>query len=119
MCHILPHLYNTLKTADEISAQLRKGLLEYTIILSLGRSTMTVTELMEHLDSAGISLSPGTLYPLISRMASNSILAEQWEPSSTGPDRKFLALTEDGLKLAKVYKNSWDELVTTVAALRA
>ena len=108
-----------MKNTDEISAQLRKGLLEYAVILSLGRTTMTVAELMEHLDGSGLSLSPGTLYPLLARMSSSGVLAENWEPSLNGPERKFLALTSEGMKLAKIYKNSWDELVTTISALRA
>lgn len=108
-----------MKNHVEVSAQLRKGILEYSVILSLGRSTMTVSELMEHLSDAGLELSPGTLYPLLKRMSDNGILAENWEPSPSGPPRKFLALTEIGLALAKIYKNEWDELVTTIAALRA
>lgn len=80
---------------------------------------MSVEELREHLDAADLTLSPGTLYPLLARMTSKGVLAENWEPSTTGPARKFLALTESGLALAKVYKNEWDELVTAIAALRA
>jgi PadR family transcriptional regulator PadR len=104
---------------EEIQAQLRKGVLEYAVILLLGRATLSAQEILEELDLAGLSLSPGTLYPLLARMNSKGVLTENWQPSPAGPPRKFLALTAEGFKLAKVYKNSWDELATTLGALRA
>ena len=38
----------------------------------------------------------GTLYPLLARHEASGYVTTQWHPGSSGPDRKYFALTRSG-----------------------
>jgi PadR family transcriptional regulator len=81
--------------------QIRKGYLELcllTLIKKHGR--LYGFELLEKLQDAGLHLKEGTLYPMLSRMSNESILATVWETENLkGHPRKFYSLTAKGKML--------------------
>ena len=60
----------------------------------------------------------GTLYPLLTRLKNDKLLAYRWEESTQGPPRKYYELTDDGRQFLGELEGSWKELVDAVEKVR-
>ncbi len=97
-------------------SQLRKGAVELIILGLLDKTPSYGGQILERLQSeAGIDVSSGTLYPLLSRLRKSGLVATSWEESPVGPPRKIYALTTSGRQRAKQMKREWDVLALAVA----
>lgn len=103
---------------DNIKAQMRKGILEYCILLILARNDAYATVIINELKTAKMIVVEGTLYPLLMRQKNQGLLNYRWEESPQGPPRKYYMITDKGRQLLKELDASWDELVTTINAIR-
>ena len=56
----------------------------------------------------------GTLYPLLTRLKNNGLLAYNWVESTSGPPRKYYVLTEDGKKMLAQLDTTWQELAYAI-----
>jgi PadR family transcriptional regulator PadR len=56
----------------------------------------------------------GTIYPLLTRLKNAGLLNYRWEESTSGPPRKYYALTETGKVFLSELNTTWDELRTAV-----
>jgi PadR family transcriptional regulator PadR len=79
--------------------QMRKGMLVYCVLLLLKDGKIYTSEIIRSLREAELIVVEGTLYPLLSRLAKDKLLAYEWQESEQGPPRKYYWLTEDGKKL--------------------
>jgi PadR family transcriptional regulator PadR len=104
---------------DNVKSQMRKGILEYCILLILNREPSYAPDIINTLKQAHIIVVEGTLYPLLTRLKNSELLAYQWEESTQGPPRKYYSLTETGKSFLCELENSWDELSATINALKA
>lgn len=43
-----------------------------------------------------LAISPGTVYPLLARLAKGALVHTTWQESPVGPPRKYYALTDAG-----------------------
>ena len=102
----------------EAKAQLRKGLLEYCILLAIGNGKAYASDIIEALKVADLIIVEGTLYPLLTRMKNNTLLEYSWEESPIGPPRKYYALTPSGKALRSRLDKTWDDLISSVSLLR-
>ena len=85
---------------DNWTVQVRKGLLELCILHALASQERYGYELVKTLvDIPGLGVTEGTLYPLLSRLRVQGLIAARLEESSSGPARKYYALTKDGRKI--------------------
>lgn len=76
-------------------AQLRKGAAEFAVLSLLSRKEMYGIELLDALSGAeGLGISDGTIYPLLKRLQTDGRIQARWEPSVTGPPRKYYSLTQ-------------------------
>lgn len=95
--------------AQSAMTQMRKGVLVYCVLLLTSKGRVYSSDIIRHLREAELIVVEGTLYPLLSRLAKESILGYEWQESEQGPPRKYYWLTEQGevaLKdLTSVYKN--------------
>ncbi len=103
---------------QEAKAQLRKGLLEYCILLAVGNGKAYASDIIETLKESDLIIVEGTLYPLLTRLKNNSILEYVWKESPNGPPRKYYSLTADGKALRARLDKTWDDLVASVSLLR-
>lgn len=103
---------------DNIQAQMRKGVLEYCILLVLSQRDAYASDLIEILKESRIIVVEGTLYPLLTRQKNAGLLSYRWEESPQGPPRKYYSLTEKGREFLKDLDQSWRDLVLTVNTLR-
>ena len=102
---------------DNVKAQMRKGILEYCILLILAKNDSYATSIINELKTAKMIVVEGTLYPLLTRQKNQGLLNYRWEESPQGPPRKYYMLTEKGRMLLKELDASWNELVETIRSL--
>ena len=104
---------------ENTKAQMRKGVLEYCILLVLDGKPLYANNIIDELKTSKLIVVEGTLYPLLTRLKNAGLLAYQWEESTQGPPRKYYELTETGKKFVKELGNSWDELVEAVGTIKS
>ena len=101
---------------DNVKSQMRKGMLEYCILLLLHREASYASDIMQKLKEAKLIVVEGTLYPLLTRLKNDNLLSYEWVESTQGPPRKYYRLTTQGFLLD--LEAAWDELSDTVNHLR-
>jgi PadR family transcriptional regulator PadR len=103
---------------DNSKAQMRKGILEYCILLILSKKPLYASDIIGELKSAQMIVVEGTLYPLLTRLKNDGYLSYRWEESLQGPPRKYYELTEEGQKFLNELEISWAELVDAIQKLK-
>lgn len=100
--------------------QLRKGVLEYCVLLVLRRGESYGYEIVQALQRLeDLSVSESTVYPILSRLRAERYLKSRDVPSPAGPPRRYFALTARG-KVRLVEMNTyWGLLVASLARLAA
>lgn len=101
-----------------IKSQMRKGMLEYCILLILQNQRRYTSDIIDIMRRSGLVVVEGTLYTLLNRLRKEGKLTYEWEESPKGPPRKYYKLTEGGSEILKDMSEAWDEIQSTVSALR-
>lgn len=104
---------------ENTKAQMRKGVLEYCILLVLDGKPLYASDIIDELKNSRMIVVEGTLYPLLTRLKNDGLLAYRWEESTQGPPRKYYELTDDGKQFLEGLAESWSELVDAVETIRA
>ncbi len=102
---------------ENTKAQMRKGMLEYCIMLLLRHRPCYANDIISQLKGADMIVVEGTLYPLLNRLLKDGILKYEWQESTQGPPRKYYSLTMDGEEALSQLNKSWNELTNTVNML--
>jgi len=97
---------------------MRKGILEYCILLILKQKPAYANDIIRILKGAQLIVVEGTLYPLLTRLKNAQLLTYQWEESTQGPPRKYYSLTKDGEAFLNDLGNAWDEMNNTITHLK-
>ena len=82
--------------AEQLATQLRKGFLAYCVLLICGESAKYTSDIILQLRGAELVVVEGTIYPLLSRLQKEGLLAHEWQESEQGPPRKYYKLTDFG-----------------------
>ncbi|MEZ2334233.1 PadR family transcriptional regulator [Mucilaginibacter sp. RCC_168] len=84
--------------------QMKKGTLDFIILLLLKKKDQYGYELLEHIKSAsGYDISEGTIYPLLNRLKDDHLIESKWVEMETGMPRKYYSITSSGqLSLEKM-----------------
>jgi PadR family transcriptional regulator PadR len=99
---------------ENTKAQMRKGVLEYCILLVLENKPLYVSDIIEDLEKSKMIVVEGTLYPMLSRLKNEGYLGYRWEESLQGPPRKYYEITENGKNFLNELANVWKDLVNAV-----
>ncbi|MDE5555962.1 MAG: PadR family transcriptional regulator [Muribaculaceae bacterium] len=99
---------------DNLKSQMRKGMLEFCVLLLLSRGDAYVSEIIAKMKAAHLIVVEGTLYPLMTRLKNDGLLSYRWEESPSGPPRKYYAITPLGTQFLTELHNSWNEISQTV-----
>src|ERR1700679_184544 len=102
---------NTYKQSE---TQMRKGMLVYCVLLLLKDGKVYSSEIIKSLSKAELIVVEGTLYPLLSRLAKEKLLAYEWQESEQGPPRKYYWLTSDGETLLADLKTAYQKLHSSI-----
>jgi len=89
---------------------MRKGILEYCVLLIISRGEIYASDIIAELKSAKLLVVEGTLYPLLTRLKNNGLLSYNWVESTSGPPRKYYMLTPEGTSMLSQLDGTWQEL---------
>jgi len=103
---------------DNAKAQMRKGILEYCILLILSDHDAYASDIITRLRESQMIVVEGTLYPLLTRQKNAGLLNYRWEETTQGPPRKYYSLTDAGRESLAELDSSWNELVASISTLR-
>jgi len=103
---------------DNVKSQMRKGILEYCILLILKREPAYANDIIRMLQDARLIVVEGTLYPLLTRLKNMNLLNYQWVESTQGPPRKYYALTPSGENFLNELGMAWNEIEETIKILK-
>ena len=103
---------------DNVKSQMRKGILEYCILLILNRQRAYANDIIQLLQAAHLIVVEGTLYPLLTRLKNMDLLTYQWIESNQGPPRKYYELTSNGEQFLGELEQAWFEVSETINHLK-
>jgi PadR family transcriptional regulator PadR len=99
--------------------QMRKGLLEFCVLHIISRGEVYTSDLIDELTLAQMIVVEGTLYPLLNRLKSASLVEYRWVESESGPPRKYYSITEEGKDFLSTLSETWTSLVNSTLAITA
>ncbi|KAA6302920.1 MAG: hypothetical protein EZS26_000815 [Candidatus Ordinivivax streblomastigis] len=103
---------------DNVKSQMRKGILEYCILLILNNEKAYASDIIRILQEAKLIVVEGTLYPLLTRLKNMEVLSYEWIESVQGPPRKYYQLTAQGQAVLTELGAAWDEINETINHLK-
>lgn len=98
--------------------QMRRGVLEYSILLILAGGDGYASSIIGKLKEVNIIVAEGTIYPLLIRLKKLDLLTYRWEESTQGPPRKYYMITDHGRKQLAGLDAAWDELAKGIDTIR-
>jgi len=93
---------------------MRKGILEYCVLLIISKGQIYASDIIAELKSAKLLVVEGTLYPLLTRLKNNGLLSYIWVESTSGPPRKYYVLTDEGKTILGQLDHTWLELSNAI-----
>ncbi len=102
---------------DNLKSQMRKGMLEFCILLLLNERDAYAGEIISRLKDARLIVVEGTLYPLLTRLKNDGVLTYKWVESPSGPPRKYYTLTDVGRDNLGLLREAWTEIAQSVEML--
>jgi len=103
--------------SENTKAQMRKGILEFCILLIISRGKIYSSDILKELKSADLIVVEGTIYPLLSRLKNSGLLSYDWEESRNGPPRKYYSLTPAGRSFLRQLLATWKSLDQSISLL--
>ncbi|MFD2034696.1 PadR family transcriptional regulator [Belliella marina] len=97
--------------ASNTQIQMRKGLLEFCILHIISRGEVYASDMIDELTEAKMIVVEGTLYPLLNRLKTASLVSYKWVESESGPPRKYYSITEEGKGFLETLDQTWESLV--------
>ena len=104
--------------ADNIKSQMRKGYLEYCILLILKKKPAYASDIIAELKAVKMIVVEGTMYPLLTRLKNSELLDYRWEESTQGPPRKYYEMTVKGQDFLQELENSWKEINEVILKIK-
>jgi PadR family transcriptional regulator PadR len=89
-----------------MDTQFKKGVLELGVLSLLTKNDNYGYELVEKI-SKTISISEGTIYPLLRRLQKEGYLKTYFRESKEGPSRKYYQLTRKGKDRERELREEW------------
>jgi len=96
-----------------MNIQFKKGVLELCVLALLAQRDCYGYEIVNDI-SKKISISEGTIYPLLRRLKNEGYVTTYLQESLEGPPRKYYKLTESGRKIYENLADEWREFATNV-----
>lgn len=106
----IQNIYLCCMIAENTQTQMRKGILEYCVLLIISKGEIYASDIIAELKKAKLLVVEGTLYPLLTRLKNNGLLSYNWVESTSGPPRKYYLLTAEGKEILNKLDITWMEL---------
>lgn len=98
-------------------AQMRKGILEFCILLVVSQSEIYTNDILQELRKADLIVVEGTVYPILNRLKDANLLTYSWSESKSGPPRKYYSITPLGRTFLGQLVDTWQSLDASMNAL--
>lgn len=99
-------------------SELRRGTVSFCVLALLDERERYAVELVSDLaGSEALAASQGTIYPLLSRLREDGLVATTWRESRSGPPRRYYRLTDDGRRSLEAFRLEWDHFRDAVDRL--
>jgi PadR family transcriptional regulator, regulatory protein PadR len=102
---------------ENAKAQLRKGILEFSVLLSIAKSEFYATDILNKLKEFDLLVVEGTLYPILSRLKESGLVSYNWVESKEGPPRKYYSLTDKGKEVLQHLTANYENLNKSINQL--
>lgn len=99
-----------------MNIQFKKGVLELCVLSLLKQGDKYGYELADAIGNE-ISISEGTIYPLLRRLKSEGYFDVYIKESTSGPPRKYYQLTQKGIDTQAELAEEWREFTQKVSNL--
>ncbi|MDU3489924.1 MAG: PadR family transcriptional regulator [Clostridiales bacterium] len=105
---------------EEWVSQIKRGTLEYAIMLSINTEDRYGYDLIQTLENYPLlKTKESTVYPLLRRLLKNGYLESYWQNMGEGvPSRKYYRITELGNAYLNEMDKDWQSLVGSITELR-
>ncbi|GGZ35952.1 PadR family transcriptional regulator [Echinicola pacifica] len=103
--------------ASNTQVQMRKGILEFCILHIISRGEVYASDMLEELTEAKLIVVEGTLYPLLNRLKTASLVSYKWVESESGPPRKYYSITSEGTNFLNTLDSTWKDLVQSTTLI--
>ncbi|MDE7380812.1 MAG: PadR family transcriptional regulator [Muribaculaceae bacterium] len=104
--------------SENIKSQMRKGMLEYCVLLKLSHGKFYPSDIIKSLDEVGLIVVEATIYTLLSRLRREGKLEYEWQESPKGPPRKYFYITDYGRDALVGMTEAWDEISNAINQIR-
>ncbi len=109
---------SVLAEKDAWASQLRKGVLDLVVLGLLSGEPRYGSQLVDDLAAhPDLAISPGTVYPLLARLARAGLIRSSWQESPVGPPRKYYALTAAGVLALAAMSDAFASVADTVTTI--
>lgn len=97
---------------DGLILELRRGTIILSVLSQLKKPQYGYS-LVVTLENKGVTIDPGTLYPLLRRLEKQELLTSSWDTESSKP-RKYYQLSDYGYSIYQKLCNQWGLLSKTI-----
>jgi len=102
---------STTTEPDARVAQIRKGVVELAVLGLLSGAPRYGSQIVDELAALpALALTPGTVYPLLSRLRKAGLIDATWQESPVGPPRKYYRLTASGSAALATSATAWAQV---------
>ncbi len=99
--------------------QVRKGLLDFILLSYLARRPFYGYELVREIEAfMNMTVSEGTIYPLLNRLKREGWVTSEWVEMGTGIPRKYYKITKSGNAMRQAMASAWDQVDASIRKLR-
>ena len=103
---------------EKWETQVRKGLLVFLILLVLKKDECYGYDLVRKIKaSMSMTISEGTIYPILTRLKKSEYVTARWEEPTTGVPRKYYNITDVGLAALEQMQSSWSSVAFSINKL--
>lgn len=96
-----------------MNVQFKKGVLELCVLVLLNKQDRYGYELVQKI-SEQISISEGSVYPLLRRLTKEGYFTTYLKESTEGPPRKYYQLTDSGREFLHELLEEWETFTNGV-----
>jgi len=103
---------------EKWQSQIRKGTLEFIILLVLNKREYYGYELIKQIrDTLDMETSEGTIYPILTRLKKAALVTSRWEHQDSGMPRKYYQITPKGATTLRDMQSEWVHFTGSIQKL--
>lgn len=100
---------------DAWVSQIRKGVVELAVLGLLARDAKYGGQIVDELaEEPALTITTGTVYPLLARLRKAGLVETAWHESPVGPPRKYYELTPHGRETVAEMTGAWRSVATAL-----